>query len=157
MAEILANVDDINANLPSEAPGGSSASGAVVVADDSNTALLQISVARVVRAYLSGVVSSLTLNSWVNPDVTPDPVREAAAKLIASQLYFNKIARSSATIDERHFSQKRYDEAMAILDKIVDGTIVLEDVPVEVVGELSILDGFPIDDTDRAFTVGMEL
>lgn len=153
MAEILATTEDVNANLPSEDREGS---GAVVVATDDNTALLQISVARVVRGYLSAVIPVANLGAWVDPDTTPEIVREAAAMLIAAQLYVNRVTRTVATFEERHYAQVLYDRAMAILNGIVDGSIIVIDIPVETIG-MSLLDGFPIDDTDRAFSMGMEL
>jgi hypothetical protein len=153
MAEILATVSDINASLPSEDFDGS---GAVVTATDENTALLQISVARVVRGFLSGVVDQETLMAWIEPDLTPEPVREAAAKMIAAQLFMQRVTRTTALIDERHYAQVLYDQAMAILNGIKDGTILLEEVVV--VGDsMSLFDFHPVDDTDRAFSMGMEL
>jgi hypothetical protein len=153
MAEILATVDDINASLPSEDFDGS---GAVVTATDENTALLQISVARVVRGFLSGVVPQEVTMAWIEPDLTPEPVREAAAKMIAAQLFMQRVTRTTALIDERHYAQVLYDQAMAILNGIKDGTILLEEVVV--VGDsMSLFDFHPVDDTDRAFSMGMEL
>jgi hypothetical protein len=154
MAEILATTDDINANLPSEDREGS---GAVVIATDDNTALLQVSVARVIRGYLSSIADSATLMSWDSPEDTPDIVREAAALMIAADHYFNRTARTTANVEARHYAQILYDRAMEILNKIVDGSIIIiSEVPVETIG-LSILDFHPVDDTDRAFSMGMEL
>lgn len=153
MAEILATVSDINASLPSEDFDGS---GAVVTATDENTALLQISVARVVRGFLSGAVPQEVTMAWIEPDLTPEPVREAAAKMIAAQLFMQRVTRTTALIDERHYAQVLYDQAMAILNGIKDGTILLEEVVV--VGDsMSLFDFHPVDDTDRAFSMGMEL
>jgi hypothetical protein len=148
MSEILASVEDVNAYLDE----------AVVKADDTNTELLQISVARIVRGYLAGVVDNLTLASWSTPEDTPDIIRECASMLIASQLFFDKTILSTVEVDQRHYAQLLYDRAMAILQGLVDGTIVLEGGgAVEPVGAMSSLDFFPIDDTDRAFTMGMQL
>ena len=154
MAEILATVDDINASLPSEDFDGS---GAVVVATDDNTALLQVSVARVVRGYLSGVVPQETLMGWSEPDLTPPIVTEAAAKMIAAQLFMQRVTRTTALIDDRQYAQILYDQAMAILNGIKDGLISIGDEVVVVGDSLSLLDFHPIDDTDRAFGMGMEL
>ena len=153
--EILASLDDINAELPSESPE------AVAAATDDNTDLLQISVARVVRGYLSNTFSREVLMTWDTPDNTPEIIRVIAGKLIASQHYFNQTAKTSLVIDPDSFAQKRYDEAMALLQGIVDGSIIVElpgngTLPPNVT-VLSDLDFFPIDDTDRAFTLGMDL
>lgn len=147
MAEILASLDDINAELPSdeETP--------VVVADEDNTSLLQISTARVVRGYLSRIYPVATLVSWTVPNNTPELIRTAAGKLIAAQLYFNKTAQQTTAIEDNSFAQKRYDEAMSILKDIVDGSVTLVEVT-DITGEseMSDLDYFPVDSTDRSFT-----
>jgi hypothetical protein len=151
MAEILASIDDINANLPSidNVP--------VVEATSENADLIQVSVARVVRGYLSSAVDGATLMSWVDPDSTPDIVREVAAMLIAAQVYFNFAARTSLTLEDTNFAQKLYDKAILILDKILAGLIIIGD-EVPVVTEAMTADDFwPVDDTDRAFTMSMEL
>jgi hypothetical protein len=154
MAEILATVDDINANLPSEDFDGS---GVVVMATEDNTTLLQLSVARVVRGYLSGVIDNATLVGWVDPDSTPEIVTEAAAKMIAAQLYMQRVTRTTALIDARHYAQVLYDQAMAILNGIKDGSIIIGEEVVVVGDSLAITDFHPIDDTDRAFGMGLEL
>lgn len=163
MSEILATVDDVNTELPSTETGASSSEYPFVVqATADNTDLLQIEVARLVRAYLSRTVESATLMSWqVNPDVgqtePPEAIRVAAAKLIASNLYFNHTARTSVTVDELSFAQKRYNEAMEILNKIILGEIILGPEVPTTTPALTALDFHPSDDTDRAFTMGMEL
>lgn len=144
MAEILASVDDINANLDNTA----------VQADDINTNLLQISVARVIRAYLSNYIDNAALFSWVTPDTTPDTIREIAAKLIASQLYFNTTAGQQKLIQPEHVSQRLYNEAIALLNQIISGSITIPGVIIIGSDSMSTSDFFPIDDTDRAFTMG---
>lgn len=150
--EILASLDDINAELPSgeDQP--------VVVATDDNTELLQISVARIVRGNLSRLLDVATLVGWSVPTKTPELIRVAAAKLIAAQLYFNNTARTTPTIDRDSFAQKRYDEAMAIINGVIAGSLDLIDVTTETPEDtMSTLDFFPVDATDRAFTRGMNL
>src|SRR4051794_33232194 len=130
MAEILASLDDIKANLDEN----------VADATDENTELLQISISRIVRGYLSGIVDNVTLQGWRTPEITPEIIREAAAKLIAAQHYFNEISKTSPIIDADSYAQKLYDEAMAILQKIVDGVIVIPDIVVVTDYSLSDLD-----------------
>ena len=148
--EILASTDDVNGNLDGE----------VIEATADNTVLIQLSVARVIRGYLAALVPTTTLMSWSEPELTPDIVREIAAKLIAAQLYFVMAARQSFQIDDNNYGQRLYDEAMKMLQDILDGVIVL---PPEVVppGEgtmaMSGLDYFPNSDADRAFEMGMQL
>jgi hypothetical protein len=161
--EILASIDDVNAYLPSSDVGGNTSGYPVVVdATMENTALLQVSAARVIRGYLSSVIDSTILMGWDEPAHTPDIIREAAAKMIAAQLYFNHSARTSLTIEENSFAQKRYDQCMLILDKIIAGEIIV--VPPDGNGPAPVPadamtheDYFPVDETDRAFTMSMEL
>lgn len=145
--QILASLDDINANLDNN----------VVEADGDNTDLIQISVARVVRGYLSRVLTNTVLTSWDSPENTPAIVREIAGMLIAAQHYFNVISAQSAVLPDDHFAQKLYDRAMALLNSIISGEITIEDVPVSDTSSMNELDFWPVDDTDRAFTLGMEL
>src|SRR5215471_921844 len=145
--EILAELNDINAHLD----------GTVVEADAQNTALIQVSVNRIVKAYLSRVVDYATMATWTTPETTPDTVREAASFLIASQLYYDQTAKSSTVIEPTHYAQWLYDHGIALLTGIVEGTIELPDtVPVTPLESLSTLDYFPVDDTDRAFTMGQK-
>lgn len=150
--EIMCTLDDVNAHLDGE----------VIEATADNTDLIQLSVARIIRAYLSSVVDQTTMMSWATPETTPDTIREIASMLIAAYLYFQLSARTSLTIDDRNFAQRLYDQAIAMLQAIVSGEIVIiggdngstvED-PVAAFGDQ---DYFPVDATDRAFTVGMEL
>lgn len=149
MAEILASSDDINANLPSDD------NSPVVVADDDNTGLIQISVSRVIRGYLSRVISNSILLSWASPESTPEIIREIAGKLIAAQLYFNEIAKSNTDVDDKHFSQRKYNEAITLLQQIIAGDIVMDGVTTNST-ELSVDDFWPNSSTDRAFSMGQQ-
>src|SRR5215469_3587772 len=132
--EILATLDDINAHLD----------GTVVEADAQNTSQIQVSVNRVVKAYLSRVVDNATMATWTTPETTPDTIREAASFLIASQLYYDQTAKSSTVIEPTHYAQWLYNQGMALLTGIVDGTIDLPDsVPVTPIEALTALDYFP--------------
>lgn len=146
MAQILASLDDINANLPAE----------LGLATDDNTALLQVSVARVVRGYLSRVVENAVLQSWDSPEDTPEIVREAAGKMIAAMFYFNNTAATTTELSDSSFAQRRYNEAIALLDSIIAGEIPITGVVTDTEA-MSDLDYFPIDDTDRAFTLSQPL
>lgn len=145
--EILANLDDINANLDAE----------MIVATADNTKYIQISVARVVRAYLSRIIDNPTIYSWITPDVTPDIVREVAGKLIAAQLYMDKMSRSTTDIAQTHYAQVLYNQAMAILNQIIEGDIPIPNVVTTPIEGLTTADFFPIDSTDRAFTMGLKI
>lgn len=148
--EIMATLDDVNAHLDGE----------VIEATPDNTDLVQVSVARIIRGYLGGLVAQSTLMSWDTPATTPDIIREIASMLIAAKVYFNESARTSLIVDDDNFAQRLYDQAMAMLQLILDGQIIIdggEEGETGAVGVLTIDDFFPVDDTDRAFTMGMQL
>jgi hypothetical protein len=148
----FASIESINSYLPD----GSNQDGPAISADNINTANIAFSVERVIRGYLSRVISVGTMASWVDPDSTPEIIQECAAMLIAAQLYFDQVAASSLDIDLRHVSQLLYDRAMAILNGIIEGEIIIVDIPVESVASMNLENFFPIDDTDRAFTLSQQ-
>jgi hypothetical protein len=146
--EIMATLDDINGHLD----------GQVIEATADNSNLAQVNVSRVIRGYLSGLFDSTTLMGWDTPEHTPDTIREIASMLIAAQVYFNLAARQSFNVNNDNYAQRLYDEAMKMLQGIIDGTIVIVEEGEAPVGPgLSEGDYFPIDDTDRAFSMGMEV
>lgn len=144
-----ASVDDIKAYLP--APDQN-----VVTPDNVNIQLIELSVERIIRGYLSGVLTTATMAGWTTPENTPEIIREVAALLIASQLYINQVAASTTNVELRHYGQLLYDRAVLYLQGIVAGTIVIEDVPVVAPSLMSDADFWPVDDTDRAFTMGQQ-
>lgn len=147
--EILASLDDINAQLDDD----------IITADLNDTALLQTSIARIIRANLSQVVGTSTLYSWSTPGLTPEVIREIAAKLIAGRLYIQKVSRSGQLIPNEHYGQILYQEGLDMLKRVMTGEIAIIDIPTDTTASDSItdLDYFPRDATDRAFTLGMEL
>ena len=154
--EIMATLDDVNAHLD----------GQVIEATPDNTDLVQVSVARIIRGYLGRILDQATLFTWSTPDATPEIIREVASMLIAAQVYFNESARTSLIIEDQNFAQRLYDQAMALLQLILDGQIAVippDGVPptngsvVTPPDILTVDDFFPVDDTDRAFTLGMQL
>jgi len=150
--EILCTLDDVNAHLDGE----------VIEATADNTDLIQVSVARIIRAYLSSVVDQTTMMGWATPETTPDTIREIASMLIAAYLYFQLSARTSLTIDDTNFAQRLYDQAIAMLQAIVSGEIVIiaggnGGTVADPVAAFTDLDYMPVDATGRAFTVEMEL
>jgi|SRR5215831_12533644 len=148
--EILATLDDVNAHFDSE----------VIEADANNTKLVQVSVARVVKGYLARILDPPTLAGWATPETTPDIIREIASMLIAAQVYFNYAARTSLLLENNNFAQRLYDEAIAMLNMILSGQLVIQDpvtdLPIVITSPEYMEDGldyFPIDDTDRAFSM----
>lgn len=147
-SEIMASLEDIQAELPDD----------IVSPTYSNTALIQISVARRIRGYMSRIVDNATLVGWDTPLATPDLIRTVAAKFIAAQLYANEMAKTGTMIEDQSFPQRVYNEAMTMLNGIIDGTMTIPDLVLidGTTGDMSIDDFFPIDSTDRAFTMGQQ-
>lgn len=146
-SEIMASLDDVNANLD----------GSVVKAATSDIDLIQISVARIIRGYLSRVITLTTLHSWSTPAATPEIIREVAGKLIAAQLYITRSSRSELEMTDQHYAQRLYDAAMEILNQIIAGDIKIDDITlVDDTASLTTLDFWPVDSTDRAFTLGQQ-
>lgn len=147
-------IDTINSYLPA----GSNTTGPAVEADDQNVQNIQISVDRVIRGYLSRILSYSTMATWTDPDNTPEIIQEISGMLCAAQLFFDQVAASSLDIEDRHVSQVLYDRAIAMLQEVVDGSIIIPDSPAETPETMDpLLDFFPVDDTDRAFTLSLEL
>lgn len=147
MAEILTTTDEINAFLPA----------GVVVADSTNTPELQVAISRIIRGNLSSIFTPVTMATWNMPANTPEYVREIAAKLIAAHLYRKYLSQNTAEILDRHYAQRLYDEGMAMLMQVQAGLVDLGIETDPSATELTTADFFPVDDTDRAFTMGMEL
>ena len=151
--EIMCTIDDINANLD----------GVIIEATPDNSDLVQISVARIVRGYLSRIVDQVTLASWVTPATTPDIIREVASLLCASQIYYNEISRTSIDVTNTNYAQRLYDKAIALMTQITSGTILIYDpstgepIIISPVDNFTTEDFFPVDSTDRAFTLSMQL
>lgn len=143
--EILTSIEDINGNLDGQA----------VRADGVNTALIQVNVARWIKAYLSRTVDQATMATWdiaTDPASVPDTIREIAGLLAASQVFLNATIETTTQIDDTHYSMVLYNRAMALLNGIVSGAIIIPVIETPDDG-MSVLDFFPIDDTDRGFTL----
>lgn len=150
----LCSIDDINSYLPT----GQTTPQVVVEADDVNVQLIQISVARIVRGYLSRILSNATMAVWTDPEHTPEIIREVAAMLVAAQLFVNQVSATSLDVEERHWAQILYDRAVLLLEGIVGGSISIGDeTPIDTPETMTTEDFFPVDDTDRAFSMSMEL
>jgi hypothetical protein len=135
----LASLDDINAHLPSIAQ-------ITDLVDDQ----LQLDAERIVKGYLSNVYSAATLAAWAIPTQTPGLIRSIAGRLIAAWFYASKTAGDVAGFPD--YSQNKYNEAIALLEQIRSGDIVLTEVVEEAAtGErFTINDFYPNDIEDPA-------
>jgi len=81
---------------------------------------------RVVRGYLSGVVDSVVLASWTTPELTPGVIRQICALFAASEIY--RVRTSEAAPEYSTYAQRLYDEAMALLNDIISGALLIDGV-----------------------------
>ena len=81
---------------------------------------------RIIRGYLAGVVPSATLATWTTPAATPSEVRAIGGRLCAALIYRTRYSEGS--LSDPQFAQVKYDEAMRMLQDIINGTIVITGV-----------------------------
>lgn len=82
---------------------------------------------RIVRGYLAGVYEPATLASWSTPDNTPELIRAITGRFAAALIY--RLRYSEDALDDPEFAQNKYNEAMDMLNKLIAGDMVLEEVP----------------------------
>lgn len=115
MTQLLADLEDIQKHLPNHK----------VDVGDSDTSDWQIEANRIVKSKLSGVFSPVTLHSWNSPANTPALIRSVAGELIAAYLYRSLYSEDEASVPE--YAQTLYNEAIALLDGIREGSVVVLD------------------------------
>jgi hypothetical protein len=81
---------------------------------------------RIIRGYLAGVFESATIASWISPETTPSQIRAVAGRFAAAKIYRVRYSENSLTDPE--YAQVLYNEAMAMLNAIIAGDILLDDV-----------------------------
>lgn len=81
---------------------------------------------RIIRGYLAGVVPAATLTAWATPATTPDTIRAIGGRLCAALIYRTRYSENS--LDDPQFAQMKYNEAMALLQGIIDGNIEITGV-----------------------------
>jgi hypothetical protein len=114
-ANLYATLDDINAHLPVE-------QGKAQIRDSEDD-LLQIDAYRLIRGRLSGTFDLTIINAWVNPATTPEQIRQIAGKIIAAKWYALLVAEDEP--DGSTFAQNLYNEAIAALNDIRNGTLTV--------------------------------
>ena len=118
---------------------------------------------RTIRAYLSGRVLPATVALWVDPSSTPEFLRELSAKLAAA-LRYRRLHSVDVPQEVSSYAQQLYDEVIATLREIHDGTLDLVELGVldtDSTGMLTPDHFWPNDDAigtpdDQKFAMGME-
>jgi len=81
---------------------------------------------RIIRGYLATVFQPATLASWASPETTPGQIRAIAGRFAASRIYRTRYSEDD--LDDPEFAQVLYNEAMNMLNGVLTGKIVLDDV-----------------------------
>ena len=81
---------------------------------------------RIIRGYLAGVFEAATLAAWTDPESTPSQIRAIAGRLAAAKIYRVRFSENSLTDPE--YAQVLYNEAMSMLQMVIDGDLILDDV-----------------------------
>jgi hypothetical protein len=122
-----ATLDDVNMHLPTDK----------LEMQSPTLALVGVDAVRIIRGYLANVYSAATLAGWTDPSETdsdvvgyvPQLIRAIAGRFIAAFWYRERYSEDS--LDDPQYAQRKYDEAMALLMGVVNGTIILDDVAEE--------------------------
>lgn len=112
---MLATATDINTFLPA---------GHIQAEDDEYTAE-DLDAQRVIRGYLSGVFTPTILAGWASPETTPEVIRGVAGRLIAALIYSRAYSGEDPELND--YAQKLYNDAMALLQGIAAGMIIVLD------------------------------
>lgn len=126
---MYASLADINTHLPAD-------KAQISVGEDDN---LQIDAQRLIRSRLAGTFTNAIIALWVDPENTPEMLRQIAGKLIAAKFYANLVAEDDAAGSV--FAQNLYNEAIASLNDIRSGVVIVVDD-----------DGLPIDTSSLSQT-----
>jgi hypothetical protein len=107
----------------------------VILVDDANSQKPNVEARRTIIGQLSGFISSIVLQSWADPDTTPEIIRSIAGRLAAAFLY--RALRDSEQDTDSAYAQWLYNNAIADLAAIKTGEIVIvddNDDPIDVEG-----------------------
>ena len=80
----------------------------------------------IIRASLSGVIDSSVMALWLTPSATPEIIRSIAGRLCAAMRYAKLVSEDSEQLSS--FAQSLYDQAMSMLAKIQNGTLIIPEL-----------------------------
>ncbi len=78
---------------------------------------------RIVRGYLAGVVDSAEMALWITPTATPDIIRAITGRFAAALIY--RLRWGEDAMRDPEYAQNKYNEAMDLINKIIEGTITI--------------------------------
>lgn len=121
---MYATLDDVNMHLPTDK----------LEMSTPELTLFDVDAGRIIRGYLAGVYLPATIAGWTDPTETdpttvgyvPELIRAIAGRFIAAFWYKERYSEDSLEVPQ--YAQDKYNEAMAMLQGLVLGTLGLVDV-----------------------------
>lgn len=112
--QILASIEDVNGFLPD-----------MVELSDGQDTQFQVDANRLVKSQLAGVYTPAILTGWDAPANTPGTIRSIAGRLVAARYYAIQFSQEATNVPA--FAQNLYNEAIAMLVGIRNGSVVVTD------------------------------
>lgn len=139
----LAALSDVNVHLPYDK----------LKMEDGYLPEYNIDAQRLIVSRLSGTFTTAVIDLWVDPANTPDAIRRIAGMLIAAKFYAKLVAEDD--VDGSKFAQDLYDQAIAELNAIREGTVTVVGVDGEPLdsSSLSSVSFWPNNTTEPSFAV----
>lgn len=132
-----------------------SVNGDKIDINDANSSKAKIEADRLIRGMLAGVFTALTMSGWTTPETTPEQIRGISGRLCAAYIYRGIYSEEQEAVPE--YAQTLYNEAIAMLNDIKTGNLVVVDPGVNPVeGNTGILSFWPDDTTTPKFTMDQE-
>jgi len=107
-----------------------------IIIDDANSQKPNIEARRIIVGRLAGFFSQIVITSWADPETTPELIRSIAGRLAAAFLYQSFYSEEADDVLE--YAQWLYNNAILMLDQIVEGVLVVVEVdesgPIDVTG-----------------------
>lgn len=98
----------------------------IAFADDNDALDEATSADRYIRSFLYDAFGT-AVDDWVDPEDTPEIIREAASLLMAAQLYAKRYSEN--TVEVTGYAEFLNNKANLILQGVKDGSIELSDSP----------------------------
>ena len=84
-------------------------------------------VARLIRSYLYVThVPNTVIDAWLTPETTPELIRSIAGMLVAAKVYGRQTSSNAEEVDP--YALRLYNQAMAMLQGVIDGRLVLPEL-----------------------------
>lgn len=82
-----------------------------------------------IRSYLYGThIPNTTIDTWLTPADTPAIIRAVAGKMIAAKIFERETSSNADVVDP--YAVRLFNQAMATLQAIIDGRLVITELVV---------------------------